>query len=215
MKQQSRPVLPDVDFPVRERGLIDLFGPRHHSVNPWSSPRCPPPRAKEDSVAAGGAALSTPGLHGVCWSSAARLNRYLFRNQTVHVPVDPCGCQRRRHAGPGSAGRGRPRRSRPRSVRSATPWPRTASPEDGAAPHRRPRASSSSRSPLGERTSCESAPGSGRAISRHSHCGGSLDSPLLASALDGDPDRVSVARKRWPGARPALFFLSRRRPPRH
>ena len=28
-----------------------------------------------------------------CWSSAARWNRYLFRNQTVHVPVDPCGRQ--------------------------------------------------------------------------------------------------------------------------
>ena len=31
MQQRSRPVLPDVDFPDRERDLIDLFGPRHHS----------------------------------------------------------------------------------------------------------------------------------------------------------------------------------------
>ena len=39
------------------------------------------------------------------------------------------------------------------------------------------------------RTSCESATGSGCAISRHIHSGQSLDSPLLASALDAPISR--------------------------
>ena len=195
MQQRSRPVLPDVDFPVRERDLIDLFGPRHHSVRPWSSRAARSRRAKEDSVAAGGAALIHTGFTRCLLVERSLVEQVSVPQPDRSCPSRPLRVPATRHAGPGSAGRGRPNRSRPRSVRSATPWPRTASPEDGAAPPRRPRASSSSRLPLGERTSCESAPGSGRAIARHSHSGPSLDSPLLASALDGDPDRVSVAMK--------------------
>jgi hypothetical protein len=59
-----------------------------------------------------------------------------------------------------------------------------------------------SRSPRGERTSFESAPGSGCAISRHSHSGPGRGSPPLASALDGP-------RSRWCASRSACFICIR------